>query len=63
MNHLTPSERAAYSNGAWLADLDLPRCKSCGCLRDNHAALTAESVGQCLVCSCEEYVERDDDQT
>jgi len=56
VNHLTPEERAAYSNGSWLDD-ERDRCRVCGDLRENHIQ-TKDGVGHCKVCSCKSFEER-----
>jgi hypothetical protein len=63
MNHLTPSERAAYRDGSWLTrgwDSEHgPRCYQCGCLESNHTWTEENGMGPCDVCGCPMYEEQE----
>jgi hypothetical protein len=52
IDRLTLKERRAYESGDWVAAHG-PRCKTCGCLEDNH-----RTDGSCAVCGCPGYEER-----
>lgn len=54
VNRLTPSEAERFWSGDWTS----PRCATCGCLADNHAAGSDGEPSGCKVCLCLVFASR-----